>query len=105
MHLPVVESSTSPAPAPAEAARSHKQPVDPATLAYKDLRRDEFWRKIPAYAAIDEKTFLDHNWQAKHSITRVDKLIEALQGLVEPLFLEDTKVGFAKSPMSVRVSP
>ena len=103
MQLPVVQPAAA-APA-AEAPPSKKPPVDPDTLAYKHLRRDEFWRKIPAYAEIDEKTFLDHNWQAKHSITRVDKLLDAVQGLAEPMFLEDTKLGFAKSPMSVRVSP
>ena len=63
--------------ASAEPPPSKKPPVDPDTLAYKHLRRDEFWRKIPAYAEIDEKTFLDHNWQAKNSITRVDKLLDA----------------------------
>ncbi len=82
-----------------------KPPVDPATLAYRDLRRDEFWRIIPAYAGVDSAQFLDHNWQSKHSITRVDKLLEALQDLVPGSFIEDAAQGFKHSPMSVRVSP
>src|SRR5690606_851779 len=47
----------------------------------------------------------DHHWQSKKSITRPDKLIEALQGLVSDEFLKDAAAGFHGSPMSVRVSP
>lgn len=101
MQLPVAA-----APPAREAPPSAlKQAVDPASLTYRQLRRGEFWRKLPAYAEIDEATFLDHNWQAKHSITRLDKLIDALKDLVSPLFLEDAKAGFSRAPMSVRVSP
>lgn len=82
-----------------------KPPVDAASLVHRELVRGEFWQRIPAYAAIDDKTFLDHNWQAKHTITKVSKLLEALQGLVSPGFLEDAEQGFKSAPMSVRVSP
>jgi lysine 2,3-aminomutase len=82
-----------------------KPPVDPATLEYRNLRSGEFWRKIPAYAEVGEAQFLDHAWQAKHSITRVDKLLAALQGLVTPEFVKDAEEGFKRAPMSVRVSP
>jgi lysine 2,3-aminomutase len=84
---------------------SLKAPVDPATLAYRNLRGDDFWRIIPAYAQVDEAQFLDHNWQAKNSITRVDKLLAAVQGLVSPEFVRDAEEGFKRAPMSVRVSP
>jgi lysine 2,3-aminomutase len=87
-------------PAPAQ-----KPPVDPASLAHRELLSGPFWQKIPAYAAVDEALFLDHNWQAKHSITKVGKLLEALQGLVPASFIEDADEGFRHSPMSVRVSP
>ncbi len=106
MALPVIQPSPPEPRAPdVGAPPALRPPVDPKTLAYKELVRGEFWRRIPAYKDVDEATFLDHNWQAKHSITRIDKLIEALRDLVDPLFLEDTRVGFAKAPMSVRVSP
>ncbi len=82
-----------------------KPPVDPATLEYRNLRAGEFWRIIPAYAEVGEAQFLDHAWQAKHSITRVDKLLAALQGLVTPEFVKDAEEGFKRAPMSVRVSP
>jgi lysine 2,3-aminomutase len=82
-----------------------KPAVDPATLKHKDLVRGPFWQKIPAYANVDEKTFLDHNWQAKQSITKISKLLEAVQGIAPAGFIEDAEKGFKSAPMSVRVSP
>jgi lysine 2,3-aminomutase len=82
-----------------------KPPVDERTLAHKQLRGGEFWQKIPAYADIDEKTFLDHKWQAQKTITNVPKLLAALQGLVQEEFIRDAEDGFKHAPMSVRVSP
>ncbi|CAG1770145.1 partial lysine 2,3-aminomutase, partial [uncultured bacterium] len=38
-------------------------------------------------------------------ITKVDKLLEALEGLVAPSFIEDAQEGFGRAPMAVRVSP
>ncbi|MFO0574478.1 MAG: KamA family radical SAM protein [Polyangia bacterium] len=95
--LPVV-SSDGPPPA-------LKPPVDPATLFHKQLPRGAFWRHIPAYAEVDEATFLDHKWQSKHTITNVDKLLAAIHGLVSEEFHKDAAQGFANAPMSVRVSP
>jgi lysine 2,3-aminomutase len=84
----------------------HKKPaVQPHELVYRDLVSGPFWQKIPAYREIDEATFLDHSWQAKHSITRVDKLLAAVQGLVSDAFVKDAEAGFKRAPMSVRVSP
>jgi lysine 2,3-aminomutase len=105
MQLNVLPSSPPPTAAQPEAPPAQKPPVDPATLSYKQLRRDEFWRRIPAYREVDEKAFLDHTWQAKHSITRTDKLLDAVQGLVPESFVADASDGFKRSPMSVRVSP
>ena len=82
-----------------------KPPVDPSTLAYRELLRGPFWQRIPAYSAVTEEQFLDHNWQAKHTITKPAKLLEALQNLVPASFIADAELGFGKSPMSVRVSP
>jgi len=106
MQLPVINAGPAAAPAAAEGPpQALKPPVDLKTLTYRNLRRDEFWRNIPSYASVDPRTFLDHNWQSKNSITRVDKLLEALQGLVPASFLQDASEGFRKAPMSVRVSP
>lgn len=82
-----------------------KAAVDPATLSHKDLLGGDFWRRIPAYAEVDEQTFLDHRWQSKHTITRPDKLLAAVQGLAPAGFVDDAEAGFHKAPMAVRVSP
>ncbi len=82
-----------------------KPPVDESTLAHKQLLRGPFWQRVPAYRDVSEAEFLDHKWQAKHSITNVPKLLAALQGLVSDAFIEDARRGFAHAPMSVRVSP
>ena len=82
-----------------------KAPVDPSALAYKDLLRGPFWQQIPAYANVTEEQFLDHNWQAKNSITSPAKLLAAVQELVPAAFIADAELGFKHSPMSVRVSP
>lgn len=82
-----------------------KPPVDPATLQHKHLLERPDWRRIPAYADVSEEQFLDHHWQSKHTITRPSKLLETLQGLVSSDFIADATLGFARAPMSVRVSP
>ncbi len=86
-------------------ARPSKPPADPSTLEHRNLLEGDFWRRIPAYADVDEATFLDHRWQMKRSITKVPKLLAALEGLVAPGFIEDAKEGFGAAPMAVRVSP
>lgn len=82
-----------------------KPPVDPATLLHRQLLDGPFWQRIPSYREVDEKTFLDHQWQAKNTITNVAKLLKALEGLVTPQFVADAEEGFKRAPMSVRVSP
>jgi len=82
-----------------------KPPVDPASLKHRDLVRGAFWQKIPAYKDVSEQQFLDHAWQAKNSITKIDKLIATIQGLVPQSFIEDIELGMKRAPMSVRVSP
>ncbi len=92
--------------APADDAIVHLKPaVDPASLAYKDLQDGEFWQRIPAYRGIDAATFLDHQWQAKSSITNPAKLLAAVQDLVPQSFIDDVAEGFRRAPMSLRVSP
>jgi lysine 2,3-aminomutase len=88
--------------APAQALRP---PVPPASLAHRELLGGEFWRRVPAYANVSEAEFLDHRWQAKHSITNIGKLLAALEGLVSDGFIADAQRGFERAPMSVRVSP
>src|SRR5882724_5845416 len=84
---------------------SLKPAVDPASLVHGKLLLGAFWQKVPAYANISEDTFLDHSWQSKNSITRVEKLLESLRGVVSEEFIKDASVGFQRAPMSVRVTP
>jgi lysine 2,3-aminomutase len=98
MQLKVVEGEDEKAP-------GGRPPVDPETLEHRTLREGEFWQRIPAYRGVDEATFLDHRWQMKASITKVPKLLEALEGLVSRSFIEDAAEGFRLAPMAVRVSP
>ena len=82
-----------------------KPPVDPKSLEYRQLLEGDFWRKIPAYKDIPREQFLDHRWQAKKTINRVDKLLAAIEDLASPGLIADIEAGFKKAPMSVRVSP
>src|SRR3954463_4433031 len=82
-----------------------RPPVSPASLAHRELLSGEFWKRVPAYANVSEAEFLDHRWQAKHSITNIGKLLAALEGLVSNAFIADAQRGFERAPMSVRVSP
>lgn len=82
-----------------------KPPVDPASLKHKQFLEAPDWRRIPAYADVTEEQFLDHRWQAKRSITRPDKLLDTLRGLVSDEFIRDATDGFNRAPMSLRVSP
>jgi lysine 2,3-aminomutase len=92
-------------PASGEAVKHLKPHVDPATLQHRQLLDGPFWERIPAYRNIDEKTFLDHHWQAKSSITNPQKLLAAVQDLVPQAFYDDVAEGFHRAPMSIRVSP
>src|SRR5256885_16413584 len=55
-----------------------KPSVDPSTLFYRQLLDGAFWQRIPAYRLVDEATFLDHTWQARHTITSPQKLLQAV---------------------------
>lgn len=75
------------------------------SLEHRALLGGEFWRAIPAFANVSEAEFLDHNWQARHSLTKPKVLLESLSGLLSESFVEDVAQGFALSTMSLRVSP
>jgi lysine 2,3-aminomutase len=101
-----VEARTLPiAPSPPAPVPALKPPAPPDAVAHRELMDGPFWQKIPAYAGVSEAEFLDHAWQAKHSITNIPKLLAALKGLVPEDFFADAEAGFKGAPMSVRVSP
>ncbi len=82
-----------------------KPPVGPEYFDFKNLKQGEFWRHVPAYKDVDEKTFLDHLWQQKHSVKTPEELLQTIAGLASAEFIEDARAGFAHAPMAVRVSP
>ncbi|HEX5274682.1 MAG TPA: KamA family radical SAM protein [Candidatus Rubrimentiphilum sp.] len=82
-----------------------KPPVGPEYFDFKNLKQGEFWRHVPAYKDVDEKTFLDHLWQQKHSVKTPEELLQTIEGLASAEFIEDARAGFAHAPMAVRVSP
>lgn len=85
--------------------RTVKPAVDDAYFEYKNLRDDEFWRAIPAFADIDRETFLSFRWQMKHSVYGADQLINTVADIAPKDWLDDAIEGFSKAPMAVRVTP
>ncbi len=86
-------------------APAHRAPVAAETLAHRDLRSGPFWQCIHPYEQVSEADFLDHQWQAKNSITNFPRLLAMIEGLVSPEFMRDAEQGFHHAPMPVRVSP
>lgn len=82
-----------------------KPPVDPSTLAHRQLKDGAFWQQIPAWKDVDEAQFLNHLWQEKHAITTVEKLVGAVRELASEEFIKDVEAGFGAAPMAVRISP
>jgi lysine 2,3-aminomutase len=72
---------------------------------HRDLRRDDFWTAIPAYAAASASEFHTHTFQARHTVTNVRQLRETLGPLVPDSFYEDVVEGLKHAPMALRISP
>lgn len=96
--LPVL---TEPEGSPEEA----EPPSLPPEPDHRVLRDGDFWRRVPAYAHVSRSEFLDHHFQAKHSITRPEKLLDVLRDLAEPAFIADLAQGLKAAPMALRLSP
>ena len=76
-----------------------------ADLEHRNLRRDPFWHQIPAFQHATPAEFHTHTFQARHSVTNVRQLQDALQHLVSESFLNDVAAGLARAPMALRISP
>ncbi len=74
-------------------------------MDHRKIVDGSYWEKIPAYKEISTETFRDYKWQSKQSITKPSKLLDVLKGLVSDDFIEDVSQGFARAPMSLRISP
>ena len=75
------------------------------TTDHTTLREGEFWRSIPGYADVDTKTFLDHRWQARNSITKPECLKPVLGNTVPDSLFAELEQAIIRSPMSLRISP
>jgi len=76
-----------------------------AGQGHRDLRRDELWRAIPAYAGVTATEFGNHQWQQRHTVTNVRQLRDTLGGRVPESFYADLEAGIAHAPMALRISP
>ncbi len=82
-----------------------KDPVSDADLAHRDFTSGRFWSHVPAYAEIDEETFLDPSFQTRHSVRDAATLRAAVGDIAPADFLDDVERGLAAAPMNVRVTP
>ena len=81
-------------------------PPPPSALSnHADLRRDEFWRGIPAYRGVSADEFQTHQFQVRQSVTNVRQLQETLGVLAPGSFFEDLAAGIKNAPMALRISP
>jgi len=89
------------------------QHVDPPAVStnsvavpeHRDLRDDDFWRAIPAFARVSPAEFHHHTFQARHSVTNVAQLRDTLGHLVPDSFFQDLSDGLQRAPMALRISP
>ena len=88
-----------------EPPRVLKPAVDSELLTHKDLRGDEYWREIPAYAELEANEFHDHRFQSRNSITSLPQLRKVVGDRLSGDFYEDVNRGLQRSTMSLRLSP
>ena len=72
---------------------------------HRALRRDEFWRGVPAYEKVSEKEFRTHTFQNRHTVTNPRQLRETLGALAPESFYADLEAALAHAPMALRISP
>ena len=57
------------------------------------------------YASTPRPSFLDHGWQDRNSITRIEQLEAALRDAVRPSIVTGIRDGLKKVGMSIRLNP
>ncbi len=75
------------------------------SFTHREFRDDEFWREIPAWAAVSREQFGDHLWQSKNAIIRLKHVKEVLQHRISDAFIADIEAAFKIAPMNVRMTP
>ncbi|MBN2798853.1 MAG: KamA family radical SAM protein [Deltaproteobacteria bacterium] len=81
--------------------------VSPWPLSGQPLHQRDAapWRRIPAWADLDEATFRDAGWQLRSSVRSLDGLAALVGALAPDGFLEDVRAGLAAAPMAMRITP
>jgi lysine 2,3-aminomutase len=74
-------------------------------LEHRLFRDDEFWKKIPGWAAVDRETFREHTWQLRNSIRKFDQVKSVLGKLATPELMSDIEAGLKRTPMNIRITP
>ena len=82
-----------------------KPPVEIEDLEHRAFDSERFWTSIPAYANVDEETFLDPGFQARNSVKDAAGLRELVGEITNPDFLDDVERGLAQAPMNIRITP
>ncbi|MEP6672248.1 MAG: KamA family radical SAM protein [Chthoniobacter sp.] len=91
---------------PPTSATPSAEPPSRAFLSdHRALRRDEFWRGVPAYAKVSAEEFRTHTFQNKHTVTNPRQLQETLGALAPEGFYADLEAALAHAPMALRISP
>lgn len=72
---------------------------------HRDLLGGNWWQAIPGWRKVSKADFLDYRWQLRNSVTKPERLVELLGGLVPKGFIADMQDGFEKAPMQMRVTP
>lgn len=87
------------------ASAIHAVPTVASSTDHRTLRRDEFWRGLPAYRNVSEGEFQTHTFQNRHTVTNARQLRETVGELVPESFYQDLEAGVANAPMALRISP
>ncbi len=77
----------------------------PPRQDHRELRRDDYWRQIPAYKEVGAEEFGSHLFQMRQTVTNVRQLRETLQDLAPASLYEDVVAGLKNAPMALRISP
>ncbi len=72
---------------------------------HRTLRRDEFWRGLPAYEKTSPGEFRTHTFQNRHTVTNPRQLRQTLGALAPESFYADLEAALAHAPMALRISP
>jgi len=74
-------------------------------LMHRNYRNDDFWKIIPAWAAVTRGEFSSHLWQMKHSIRKVEQVKKALGARLSEEIYNDILAGQKITPMNIRITP